>query len=281
MLLLNWLNHVWSWNRGRGDRQPPKERRLRLMRLEQRRVLNADFHFTPNAVNSSLALSNVDTNLTVHETAGGNIEFQLSSGVWTALPGSDPLTGQGTSVLSISETAFDALNTSSITAQTAAHSNISLDASAHDLNLTPHLLTIDGFDNLSSQGPLTTENLTVLHATGEVVFTGPVQSTGTVDITSSGGLGNVRFSDDLTITAGNLIVDASGEAGLDGTTNIQGNIDIHTGTLDLNGNINTFSHGTVTVTNSDVAELGVGLKITSMSTLDPVLTVAVSGTMLT
>ncbi len=279
MLLLNWLNYVWSRSRRRGDRPLPKERRLRLMRLEQRRVLNADFTFTPHV---DLTLSHVDADLTVRETDMGQIEFHLSAGSWNGAAGSGAVVSPDGSTLSLSVANFDLLSTASITAQNATH-NILLDASTHDLHLADGSLTIQDFGNVSQlgtnsvqlanathldatvvsfAGPLTVGDLTVVNA-DDVNFDKPVEAFGTIDITTTGSLGNVRFSDTVTTHTGSLIVDATGETGLDATTNIDGNVDIDTVTLDLNGNINTTSDGTVTVTNSGDAELGVGLKITS------------------
>jgi hypothetical protein len=239
------------------------------MRLEQRRVLNADFQFMAG---DSLALSDVSADLTVRETIGGNIEFELSSGIWTAEVGSDPVSGVGTPILSLSVASFDSLDTALITAQNATR-DVVLDASARDLNLNAGLLTIQGFGNVSLVGganepeaDFQTENLSVV-AQDEVVFSGTVEVLGTIDITATGGLGNVRFSEALTVTAGDLLINASFETGLDGEANIDGDIDINTATFDLNADINTTSGGTVTVTNSDVVEFGFELKITAEGTV--------------
>ena len=78
MLPVSWVNRWFSRSRTRCIRIAPKERRLRLMRLEQRRVLNADFTF---AANASLSLSQVDGDLTVRE-ASHRVEFDLTGSVW-------------------------------------------------------------------------------------------------------------------------------------------------------------------------------------------------------
>ena len=80
MVLLNWLSILGS--QARPERQLRKtkriERRLRLMRLEQRRVLNADFTF---AAAMGLSLTHVDGDLSMREVSG-HIEFDLSGSVW-------------------------------------------------------------------------------------------------------------------------------------------------------------------------------------------------------
>ena len=68
MFFIHWLNRTAG--RNNSIRQPrrhrTKERRLKLLRLEQRRVLNADFTFAANA----LHLDNIDGDLTVREVSG-------------------------------------------------------------------------------------------------------------------------------------------------------------------------------------------------------------------
>ena len=154
MLLLNWWNHVWSWNRRRKDQNPPKERRLRLMRLEQRRVLNADAHFlfTPH---DKLTLSNVDADLKVSETVVSGtefIQFELSQGSGTIWTGSGPVSlSPDGRVLSVSAADFDGLSMASISAKAATHHDINLDAAARSLNLTADSLSIDHFENLPAE----------------------------------------------------------------------------------------------------------------------------------
>lgn len=85
MLSLHWLSQLWSSRRTdagcRSRHERIKERRLKLMRLEQRRVLNADFSFTPQ----TLTLSKIDGDLSVREASSGltsYIEFDLAGSIW-------------------------------------------------------------------------------------------------------------------------------------------------------------------------------------------------------
>lgn len=82
MVILSWLNRLLTTRRSSRDERAkdksPRERRLQLMRLEPRRVLNADVSFLPNG---SLSLSNVDGDLTIRETAH-HFEFELAGSIW-------------------------------------------------------------------------------------------------------------------------------------------------------------------------------------------------------
>jgi hypothetical protein len=83
MFFIHWLSRT---SRRSQTARPPnrdraKERRLKLLRLEQRRVLNADFTFVAHG----LDLHHVDGDVTIREVSGSSgqrIEFDLTGSVW-------------------------------------------------------------------------------------------------------------------------------------------------------------------------------------------------------
>lgn len=107
------------------------------MRLERRRVLNADFTFTPQ----TLTLNRVDGDLTIREVSSGltsHIEFDLSGSVWHddgstgsfAIDNSTP----GHSILSIEKSDFDSL---------AGGASLSAAASTFDLHFDVQSSSLD------------------------------------------------------------------------------------------------------------------------------------------
>jgi hypothetical protein len=129
MLFIHWLSRtVQRQNSPRSSRRERAlERRLKLMRLESRRVLNADFTFAANL----LKLDNVDGDLTIREVTsdnGSQVEFDLTGSVWQndastglfAIDNSQP----GHSILSIAKSDMESLA-----------SGVSLHAAASDFDL--------------------------------------------------------------------------------------------------------------------------------------------------
>ena len=138
MLSLHWLSRLWTPRSSQSLRcEKSKERRLRLLRLEQRRVLNADFTFTPQM----LTLDQIDGDLTIREVSAGltsRLEFDLSGSVWQddgstgtfAIDNSTP----GHSILSIEKSDFDNL---------AGGTSLSAAASTFDLHFDVQSSTLD------------------------------------------------------------------------------------------------------------------------------------------
>lgn len=156
MFFVHWLNRTSRLasliRQPRRDRT--KERRLKLMRLEQRRVLNADFTFVAGA----LSLDNVDGDLTVREVSGESshqIEFVLHGGsVWqnnesTGLYAIDNST-PGHSVLSIAKSDLESL-TSGVSLRAASSAfdlQFDVHSSSLDLSQMRGTLFADGFGQI-------------------------------------------------------------------------------------------------------------------------------------
>ena len=138
-----------------GASRPQKERRLRLMRLEQRRVLNADFTFVAH---SNLAMSHVDGDLAVHEVAN-HIEFDLTGSAWNHVGGNGLFTIDNSvanhSVLSIDRSDFSGLNAGvSISADPngAHHLTLETQNAAVDLQIAAGPLAIRDFADVHQVG---------------------------------------------------------------------------------------------------------------------------------
>ena len=159
MLSLHWLSQLWSPRRRLPlRRERTKERRLKLMRLEQRRVLNADFSFMPHA----LTLNKIDGDLSVREVSSGltsQIEFDLHGGsVWQddgstgtfAIDNSTP----GHSILSIEKNDFENLSGGASLSAAASSFNLHFDVQSSSLDLS-HMqgtLVAEGFGTVSQTG---------------------------------------------------------------------------------------------------------------------------------
>jgi hypothetical protein len=156
MFFIHWLSR--TARRSQTPRQPnrdrTKERRLKLLRLEQRRVLNADFTFLANGLN----LENIDGDLTIREVSGSTghqIEFDLAGGsLWQdhgstglfAIDNSTP----GHSILSVAKSDLESL--SSGVSLNAASSNFDLhfdtQSAALDLGQMHGTLAAEGFGEI-------------------------------------------------------------------------------------------------------------------------------------
>lgn len=125
------------------------------MRLEQRRVLNADFSFTPHA----LTLSKIDGDLSVREVSSGltsHVEFDLSGGsIWHdngstgtfAIDNSTP----GHSILSIDKSDLEHLPGGASLSAAASSFDLHLDVQSSSLDLS-HMhgtLVAEGFGTIS------------------------------------------------------------------------------------------------------------------------------------
>ena len=165
MFFIHWLSRVSRRSRTRESsdrslttsmptRDRSKERRLKLLRLEQRRVLNADFTFVAHGLN----LDHVDGDLTVREVSGSTghrVEFDLHGGsVWQdhnstgtfAIDNSTP----GHSILSIAKPDLESLTSGvSIQAASAAFQlNFDVQSSALDLSQMQGTLAAEGFGQI-------------------------------------------------------------------------------------------------------------------------------------
>ncbi|TXT21919.1 MAG: hypothetical protein FD138_3925 [Planctomycetota bacterium] len=154
MLSLHWLSRLLAprsgKSTGRSPRERTKERRLKLLRLEQRRVLNADFSFTPQV----LKLSHVDGDLSVREVSSGltsRIEFDLHGSVWHddsstgtfAIDNSTP----GHSILSVAKSDLESLSAGASLSAASSEFDLQFDVHSSSLDLS-HLhgtLVVEGF----------------------------------------------------------------------------------------------------------------------------------------
>ncbi|GDY09999.1 hypothetical protein LBMAG52_34850 [Planctomycetia bacterium] len=155
MLSLHWLSQLWSPRRSQPlHRERTKERRLKLLRLEQRRVLNADFSFTPQ----TLTLSNVDGDLSVREVSSGltsQIEFDLAGSIWQddgstgtfAIDNSTP----GHSILSIEKSDLENLSGGASLSAAASSFDVHFDVQSSSLDLSQMRgsLVVEGFGTVS------------------------------------------------------------------------------------------------------------------------------------
>ncbi|HLQ45579.1 MAG TPA: hypothetical protein VK137_12660, partial [Planctomycetaceae bacterium] len=127
---------------------------MKLIRLEQRRVLNADFAFTAQA---GLTLSHVDGDLTVREVSN-HIEFDLTGSIWSGSETSGIVTVDNAvahhSILSV-DTSDLSLLTAGVSISAADHThNVTLDtqSAALDLQLMSGPLTIENFGQVNQVG---------------------------------------------------------------------------------------------------------------------------------
>ena len=155
MFFIHWLNR--TSRRSTAIRQPSrdrtKERRLKLLRLEQRRVLNADFTFAAHA----LQLDHIDGDLTVREVSGSTghqIEFDLHGSVWqndgsTGLFAIDNSTPDH-SILSIAKSDLESLASGVSLHAAASGFDLQFDthSSAIDLSLMQGALVAEGFGEI-------------------------------------------------------------------------------------------------------------------------------------
>ena len=156
MFFIHWLSR--TSRRNTSIRQPSrdrtKERRLKLLRLEQRRVLNADFTFVAHGLN----LDHVDGDLTVREVSGSTghqIEFDLAGGSHWKDNGSTGLfaidnSSPDHSILSIDKSELESLS-SGVSLHAAASTfdlQFDVQSSALDLSQMHGTLVAEGFGQI-------------------------------------------------------------------------------------------------------------------------------------
>ncbi len=155
MFFIHWLSRTsrQSHSPRQPNRDRTKERRLKLLRLEQRRVLNADFTFAANA----LHLDNIDGDLTVREVSGSTglqIEFDLHGSLWQddastgvfAIDNSTP----GHSILSIAKSDLESLSSGVSLHAASSEFDLQFDvqSSALDLSQMHGTLVAEGFGEI-------------------------------------------------------------------------------------------------------------------------------------
>ncbi len=156
MFFIHWLSR--TARRSQAPRQPnrdrTKERRLKLLRLEQRRVLNADFTFVAHGLN----LDHVDGDLTVREvsgSAGSQIEFDLAGGsIWQdngstglfAIDNSTP----GHSILSVAKADLKSLSSGVSLHAASSEFDLQFDVQSSPLDLSQMqgTLAAEGFGEI-------------------------------------------------------------------------------------------------------------------------------------
>lgn len=171
MLAFQWLNrfvtqcrlHAMSRLNGgsvgrpatTGEAMSRSERRLKLMRLEQRRVLNADFTFVAQ---SNLTLSHIDGDLAVREV-GDRIEFDLAGSTWNHLGGNGTFSIDNSqvnrSILSIDRSELSGLNAGfSISADPNGTHQLTFETqnAAIDLQMAAGPLAIRDFEDVRQVG---------------------------------------------------------------------------------------------------------------------------------
>ncbi|MCX7423662.1 MAG: hypothetical protein NT013_29570 [Planctomycetia bacterium] len=180
MLVFHWLNRFVTYCRSHGlsrlsggavwrpataqegsfwrpvvVRTPQRERLLKLMRLEQRRVLNADFSFVAHA---NLTLSHVDGDLAVREV-GSHFEFDLTGSVWDHVGGNGAFSIDNSvanrSILSIDRSEFGELHAGlSISADPNGAHRLTLETQngAIDLQMVTGLLAVSDFEDVHQVG---------------------------------------------------------------------------------------------------------------------------------
>ena len=158
MFFIHWLSRTSrrSHSIQQPNRDRTKERRLKLLRLEQRRVLNADFTFVAHGLN----LDHVDGDLTVREVSGSTgqrIEFDLAGSLWQdsgstglfAIDNSSP----DHSILSIAKSDLESLS-----------SGVSLHAASSDFDLRFDVQS-SSLDLSGMHGTLAAEGFGEIHQT--------------------------------------------------------------------------------------------------------------------
>lgn len=220
MLSLHWLSQLLSSRRRQPlRRERTKERRLTLLRLEQRRVLNADFSFTPH----TLTLSNVDGDLTVREVSSGltsHVEFDLAGSIWQ----DDGSTG-----------------TFAIDNSTAGHSILSIEKSDLE-NLTGGASLLAAGSSFDLHFDIHSSSLDLSHMHGTLVAEG----FGTVSQTSSSDH-DVHFAD-VSLSASHI-----------GLSSFHGDdITLSANEIDLNGGHGSFSGTTLSILSAATPTIELG-----------------------
>ena len=105
---------------------------LHLMRLERRKLLNADFTLLAGL---DLNIDNVDADLSVLESAN-DFEFQLDNGTWNGSDVAGQVSGSGTSTLSVNKITLNSLtNGVSIQEGSSQPRTLTFDSAAQPLDL--------------------------------------------------------------------------------------------------------------------------------------------------
>lgn len=260
MVVLSWLNRLVAGRRfprsSRSVAERPRERRLQLLRLEPRRVLNADVSFLPDG---RLSLSNVDGDLTIRETAH-QMEFELTGSIWQDTGDSGLSSGlsidnsvDGRSILSIAKSELLSLNDGLSIRAADASQQLFLDTrfSPLDLRSMAGPLTIQDFGDIRQLGSHSADlNDVSMHALGTIELR--------------------RFSgDDITLSGSEVDFLGGAQSIFGSTLTIATS---HVSTLELGGQFD--QPHVLDFTDSDIAALDAGfqsLRFQATSTGEPAL----------
>ena len=255
MLSLHWLSRIWAPRRSEpSGRERTKERRLKLLRLEQRRVLNADFSFHPNA---SLSLSHVDGELSIREV-GTHVEFDLAGSVWQDTGTSGLTVDNSTanhSILSIKKTDLETLGLGVMIGAADLSHQLTLETQGNALNL--HLmagsLTVQGFGDVQQVGA----NSFLIHdlsiTAGDDVTLENTTVSGILAITAEDSilLNGTIEADSATLTASHGFIAGGGLLSAE-SLDLHAETGIHGGTLTDSLSLSATSISAVNLGDSDV-----------------------------
>jgi hypothetical protein len=274
MPLFSILKNIRQILSGRSTETGKARRTLRLVQLEDRRMLNATFAFNGVATLDLAGFTSTTSQLAVSDT-GGDLVFTLDAGTWSAGGGADDgnagITGAGTGTLTVAKSLFEdagdilALN---IDAQIAGASNVNLILSSAivlpnsptdglfqtqvDGNATfgfaldgsGNNLSLDAAGSIVQNAALTNIGTVDYDAGTTIGITAPITASGTVDVDSTGlttigALGDINAGG--AVTFGAVKIGALTTAGDIDTTD--DNVTF-TRSVTLSGNVDTDTTGT-------------------------------------
>ncbi len=230
---------------------------LFLTRLEDRRVLNADFELV--AGNTLLLDNFTETagnaeNLTIQQNVGGDYEFILAEGTWTQIGAGDPgITADGAGTLTVDGdliNANDVINTLQIDDGTDGNIEISFGPGTTDLSNLDVGTDITGMGDVTQNGAsvLLVSTLNVGPATNSVTLNNANNDFGTATINVTAGaairdvndltLGAVTTGDDFTATVGAAnTLTLTGDINTDGTTATNDAPVVSAGLVNITGDV--------------------------------------------
>ena len=166
-----WMHTLYRWCHRRFRRSSAHRYRdhlsphLGVTRLEERRVLNADFSLVAG---TSLTMDNftqvTDENLSVTES-GTNYVFNLDEGAWTGTDVAGVVTGATTNTLTVDKAAVDAFTTGIIIDDTAEIAEDITFGTANFSGLTGSLQMLGA--GTITQSAASTVSVSTFHATAD------------------------------------------------------------------------------------------------------------------
>ncbi|MEM8865695.1 MAG: hypothetical protein AAGF31_09160, partial [Planctomycetota bacterium] len=205
---------AWGSTRARlWRRRRQYEPDLAILRLEPRRLLNADFGLAADALQLDFTDPAAADTLTISRD-GSNLKFELDAGQFSG-PATPGITGAGTDTLRVDITIAGGL-TGGI--QVLDQGDLGVELLAADFGGLTGGLQLVGIDSVTGDsGPFAVPQLSIMSNAGTPFQVEALDIAGDLSITSASaiddfaGSGMLRVSGDLTVTAGVLPGDYNGD----------------------------------------------------------------------